>query len=161
MDIFTLVFLVLAALGLIISFGVDRKKSLASMKKSSRMMRSMLSSIGGILLLLGVLLAFIPPSLIESSLGQASQWSGVFLGTLLGSITLIPAFVAFPLVASFVEAGASMVPGVAFLTTLTMVGVVTFPLEKETFGLSFTLWRNGLALVFAVLIALAMGVILA
>ena len=79
---------------------------------------------------------------------------------MVGSITLIPAFVAFPLVGSLVSVGASIVPAVAFLTTLTMVGVVTFPLEKKEFGIKFALIRNGMSIFFAVIIALAMGVIL-
>ncbi|NCC85807.1 MAG: permease, partial [Clostridia bacterium] len=67
---------------------------------------------------------------------------------------------AFPLVGSLVDAGASIIPGVAFLTTLTMVGAVTFPLEKQEFGTKFALTRNLLSFSFALLIAVLMGVIL-
>jgi len=73
---------------------------------------------------------------------------------------LIPAFVAFPLVGSFVDVGASIIPAVAFLTTLTMVGIVTFPLEKKEFGFKFSLVRNILSFISALLIAAVMGVIL-
>ena len=76
-----------------------------------------------------------------------------------GSVTLIPAFVAFPLVGSLIDVGASIVPAAAFLTTLTMVGVVTFPLEKREFGIKFALTRNLLSFGFAVVIALVMGVL--
>ena len=72
----------------------------------------------------------------------------------------IPAFVAFPLVGSFVDVGASIVPAVAFLTTLTMVGIVTFPLEKKEFGFKFALIRNAFSFVAALLIAAVMGVVL-
>jgi uncharacterized membrane protein YraQ (UPF0718 family) len=51
-------------------------------------------------------------------------------------------------------------PAVAFLTTLTMVGVVTFPLEKQEFGLKFTATRNLVSFVFAIIIAIFMGVIM-
>ncbi len=67
---------------------------------------------------------------------------------------------AFPLVGSFVNVGASIIPAVAFLTTLTMVGIVTFPLEKKEFGFKFALVRNLLSFVAALVIAMAMGVIL-
>jgi uncharacterized membrane protein YraQ (UPF0718 family) len=63
-------------------------------------------------------------------------------------------------VGSFVDAGASIVPAVAFLTTLTMVGVVTIPLEKKEFGLKFTVARNILSFVAAMIIAVTMGVLL-
>jgi uncharacterized membrane protein YraQ (UPF0718 family) len=82
------------------------------------------------------------------------------MSAIVGSITLIPAFVAFPLVGSLVDAGASVVPAVAFLTTLTMVGVVTFSLEKKEFGLKFAFVRNTLSFGFAVFIALFMGVVI-
>jgi uncharacterized membrane protein YraQ (UPF0718 family) len=59
-----------------------------------------------------------------------------------------------------VDAGASIVPAVAFLTTLTMVGVVTFPLEKKEFGLKFAVMRNTLSFISAIAIALVMGVVL-
>jgi hypothetical protein len=47
-----------------------------------------------------------------------------------------------------------------FLTTLTMVGLVTFPLERREFGLRFTTTRNIFSFAFAIMIALAMGVII-
>jgi len=40
------------------------------------------------------------------------------------------------------------------------VGVVTFPLEKKEFGAKFTAARNGLSFLFAIVIALLMGVIM-
>ena len=58
------------------------------------------------------------------------------------------------------NAGVSVVPSVAFLTTLTMVGIVTFPFEKKAFGTKFTAIRNGLSFLFAILIALVMGVMI-
>lgn len=38
-----------------------------------------------------------------------------------------------------------------------MVGVVTFPLEQKEFGTKLTVARNGLSFIFAVVIALVMG----
>ncbi|MBK5201554.1 MAG: hypothetical protein JJE21_08500 [Spirochaetaceae bacterium] len=59
-----------------------------------------------------------------------------------------------------VDANVSIVPSVAFLTTLTMVGVVTYPLGKKTFGSKFTITRNVLSFTFVIFIALVMGVII-
>lgn len=49
----------------------------------------------------------------------------------------------------------------AFVTTLVMVGVITAPLEMKFFGKKFTFWRNLLSFIFALIIALIMGAILA
>ncbi len=160
MDIFTLIFLLAAIVLTAISLIKSKQKTFAAMKKSKKMMGSMLSQIVGIIFLIGLILTFIPPSTIESVMGSSKTFLSTVIGAIAGSITLIPAFVAFPLVGSLVDAGASIVPAVAFLTTLTMVGVVTFPLEKKEFGVKFALTRNTLSFIFAILIALVMGVVL-
>ncbi|MDD3068351.1 MAG: permease [Acholeplasmataceae bacterium] len=160
MDIFTIVFWVVAIVLTIVSLLRNKKKTFAAMKKSKGMMGNMLSDIVAIIFLIGLVLTFIPPETIKSVLGSANTLMSTVVSALVGSITLIPAFVAFPLVGSLVDAGASIIPGVAFLTTLTMVGVVTFPLEKKEFGAKFALTRNVLSFGFAIIIALTMGVIL-
>jgi len=136
----------------------DKKRTINSIKMSSGMMRNMIGEIISILFLIGLLLTFIPPDTIKQYMGNSNAFISTIVSAFLGSITLIPAFVAFPLVGSLVNAGASIVPVVAFLTTLTMVGVVTFPLEKREFGIKFTVARNSLSFIFAIIIALLMGV---
>lgn len=160
MDIFTLVFLIVAVILTVISLIKSKKKTFAAMKKSKKMMGNMLGQIVAIIFLIGLVLTFIPPETIKTLMGSSNTFLSTIVGAVVGSITLIPAFVAFPLVGSLVDAGASIVPAVAFLTTLTMVGVVTFPLEKKEFGTKFALMRNGLSFGFAIIIALAMGVVL-
>lgn len=160
MDIFTLIFLIIAVGLTVVSLIKNKKKTFAAMKKSKSMMGNMLGEIIAIIFLIGLLLTLIPPETIKSALGSANTFVSTLLGAVVGSITLIPAFVAFPLVGSLVDAGASIIPAVAFLTTLTMVGVVTFPLEKKEFGTKFALTRNILSFGFAIVIALVMGVIL-
>ena len=160
MDPFTIILWVVTLTWFFISLKKDKDKTLKSIKGSSGMMKNLGGQIIAILFLIGLILTFLPPETIEKYMGQSNPVISSVVSALVGSITLIPAFVAFPLVGSLIDAGANIVPMVAFLTTLTMVGVVTFPLEQKEFGTKFTLARNGLSFVFAVLIALAMGVIL-
>lgn len=160
MDIFTIFFWVLA-MGLMgFSLIKGKDKTIKAMKKSKAMMGSMLGQIVAIIFLIGLVLAFAPTEMIQSILGGDTPLRSTLLGALIGSVTLIPAFVAFPLIGSMLAAGADMVPAVAFLTTLTMVGVVTFPLEQREFGKKFALARNLLSFVLAMGIALVMGVVL-
>lgn len=160
MDMFTLIFWGLSFFLIIGSLMKDKEKTITSMKKSSGMMKHMIGEIVGILFLIGLILTFIPAESVEKVLGGDNLLLSTVSAAIAGSVTLIPAFVAFPLVGSFVNIGASIIPAVAFLTTLTMVGVVTFPLEKNEFGLKFALTRNLLSFVFAILIALGMGVLI-
>lgn len=158
MDIFTLVLWITTVAWFIWSIAKDKKKTLNSIKMSRGMMKNMMGEIVGILFLIGLILTFIPPDTIKRYMGQSNVLISTIVSAFIGSITLIPAFVAFPLVGSLVKAGASIVPVVAFLTTLTMVGIVTFPLEKREFGIRFTIVRNSLSFIFAIIIALLMGV---
>lgn len=160
MDIFTLSFwgISIALMGL--SFVKSKEKTFEAMKKSKHMMGNMIGEIIAIIFIIGIVLTFIPPESIKSVLGSEDTTLATVIAAIAGSVTLIPAFVAFPLVGSFVDVGASIVPAVAFLTTLTMVGVVTFPLEKKEFGVKFALIRNVFSFIAALLIAAVMGVIL-
>ncbi|WZL72367.1 permease [Clostridiaceae bacterium 35-E11] len=157
MDIFTVSLWGITGAAFIVSLRKNKQKTFDSMKMARGMMKNMIGQILGILFLIGLILTFIPPETIKSILGKSNLLISTIVSALVGSITLIPAFVAFPLVGSFVDIGASIVPAVAFLTTLTMVGVVTFPLEKQEFGLKFAVTRNILSFIFAVMIALTMG----
>lgn len=160
MDIFTIIFWVIAIVLFVISIVKNKKKTFEAMKKSKGMMGNMMGEIVAIIFLIGLVLTFIPPETIKAILGSSNTIVSTFISAIVGSITLIPAFVAFPLVGSLVDAGASIVPAVAFLTTLTMVGIVTFPLEKKEFGTKFAIVRNLLSFGFAIIISLVMGVLL-
>lgn len=160
MDIFTLGLWALTLIWFIYSMIKGKEKTVNSMKKSKKMMGSMLPQIVGILFLIGLILTLIPPETIKNYLGGSSPILATVISALVGSITLIPAFVAFPLVGSMVDMGASVMPAVSFLTTLTMVGFVTFNLESKEFGTKFAVSRNLLSFGFAIVISILMGVIL-
>lgn len=72
----------------------------------------------------------------------------------------IPSLIAFPLAASLLKNGASITAVAAFITTLTMIGTITLPLEIKELGKKVALLRNGLSFIVAIVIALIMGVIL-
>lgn len=160
MDIFTLGFWIVSIVLFAVAFKKSKTKTFEAMKKSKAMMGNMIGEILAIILLIGIVLTFIPPESIKSVLGSENTTLSTLIAAVAGSVTLIPAFVAFPLVGSFVDVGASIVPAVAFLTTLTMVGVVTYPLESREFGAQFALTRNVLSFISALMIAAVMGVIL-
>ena len=84
---------------------------------------------------------------------------GIFASLIIGGITLIPGFVAFPLAAALLKNGAGYAQIAAFVSSLMMVGVVTLPMEFKVFGKRAAILRNVLSLGFSFLVALAMGVI--
>ncbi len=160
MDVFTLAVWVGTMAFLVLSFAKDKVKTKQALKMAFGMGKGMLASILSIIFAIGLILTIVPPEEIAKFLSTQSVLLATIGGALLGTITLVPAFIAFPLVGTLVGAGVSVIPSVAFLTTLTMVGVVTFPLEKKEFGAKFTAVRNSLSFLFAIVIALVMGVII-
>lgn len=160
MDVFTMAVWVFTAGFLIFSLNKDKEKTKGALKKAFAMGRGMIFSIITVILGISLLLAIIPPETIATYVEGQNIVVATVVSALFGTITLIPAFIAFPLVGTLVDAGVGIVPSVGFLTTLTMVGMVTLPLEIKSFGAKFAVTRNALSFIFALLIAMAMGVIL-
>ena len=156
----TLVLWIITGIFIGISFYLKKKETLNALKKAKKMMGSMLPQIIMILLIIGLILGLIPPEYIQQVLGENQTIIGVIIASVFGSITIIPGFVAFPLVGSLVNSGANYAVAAAFLTTLTMVGVATISLEKKQFGLRFTLLRNSLSFGAAIVIALVLGMVM-
>ena len=102
---------------------------------------------------IGIIIAYLSPEIISKIIGSSSGWFGVIIAAIIGSISLIPAFVAFPMAAILLQNGAGYMQLSAFVSTLTMVGLLTLPLEIKYFGKKFAAWRNGLSFVFAFVVA--------
>lgn len=160
MDVFTIVLWIGTAGFLIFSLIKDKARTKKALAMAFGMGRGMILSILSIIFLIGLVLALLPPHQIAAYVEKQPLLLATIVSAAFGTITLIPAFIAFPIVGTLVSAGVGIVPAVAFLTTLTMVGIVTFPLEKREFGLKFAFTRNVLSFGFAIVIALVMGVIL-
>ncbi len=160
MDIFTIAVWVLTAGFCMSSFLKDKDKTKKAFNMAFGMGKGMLGSILSIIFLIGLILTILPPQQIAVFMGKQNLLLATVVSAAFGTITLIPAFIAFPLVGTLVNAGVGNIPSVAFLTTLTMVGIITFPLERKEFGMKFALTRNALSFLFAIIIALVMGVII-
>ncbi len=145
---------------LIAAFIKDKSKAKQSLKVALRAFLRILPMVLIIVVLIGVLWSFIPPDGISGIVGKQSGLGGILLVAVMGSILHIPALLSFPLAASFFEQGASVAAVAAFITTLTMVGMVTLPLEIKELGKKMALLRNGISFIIAVIIALIMGMIL-
>lgn len=143
----------IAISALFISFGKDRQKTKAALKKAWKSLENILPQLLTMVLLVSVLLAFVNTDIISRIIGKDSGWLGVILAALIGSITMIPPFVAFPTAAMLLGAGAGYMQIGAFVSTLMMVGVVTIPVETQYFGKKLTLSRNILAFVFSFFVA--------
>jgi len=91
--------------------------------------------------------------------GQAGL-GGTISAAIIGSLVFIPNLVAVPLARALLRSGAAIMTMATFITTLTMVGTVTTPLEIKELGVRYTLLRNLLGFLFAILVGIGVGLIL-
>jgi len=143
-----------------ISFVLDKKKTISGLKKGYGMFKGIAIPFLNILILVSLLLYIIPPPVIVKYLGAGSGGTGLAIAALIGSITLIPGFISYPIAAGLIKQGASYTTVATFMTTLMMVGVVTFPLEARYFGRKAALVRNSLNFLAALVIGIVVGLIL-
>ncbi len=66
-------------------------------------------------------------------------FSGYFFAGIIGSVALIPCVITYPLAGLLVKNGVSYPVIAVFITTLMMVGILTFPIEMKYFGFKTTL----------------------
>ncbi|WP_094604605.1 hypothetical protein SPSIL_034880 [Sporomusa silvacetica DSM 10669] len=145
---------------LLISYTKDKKKTMIALKKAWKSFENILPQLLSIIIIIGIVLAILSPDEISALIGQQSGWLGIFVAAIIGSITLIPGFVTFPLAAALLKSGAGFMQIVVFISTSMMVGVVTAPVEIQYFGRKVTYIRNSLALLFSFIVAAIIGVIL-
>jgi uncharacterized membrane protein YraQ (UPF0718 family) len=141
------------------SFLKDKKKTKMALKKAWKAFENILPEFLVVILFVGLLLAVINPGVISRIIGSDSGWVGIVLAALVGSVTLIPGFVAFPTAALLLQGGAGYMQIGAFISTLMMVGVVTMPVEIKYFGKKLTIYRNVLAFFFSFLVAYVIGLV--
>lgn len=157
---FTISLYVLAFFALFLSFIKDKSKTKMALKKAWKAFENILPQFLAILIIIGIMLSVLTPEYISKLIGQRSGWFGMLISGFIGSITLIPGFVAFPLAAALLQNGAGYMQIAVFISTLMMVGVVTMPLEIRYFGKKAAVLRNGLAFVFSFIIAAVIGGVL-
>ncbi len=138
----------------------DRNKTRQSLGVAVKSLIRILPTVLTIIVVIGLLLAFIPTDQISRFIGDQSGFGGLLAITALGAVLHIPALLSFPLAASLLQSGAGVAAVAAFITSLTMIGVVTLPLEIKELGKRIAFLRNGISFIIAIVIALIMGVIL-
>ncbi|OPY19373.1 MAG: putative permease [Methanomethylovorans sp. PtaU1.Bin073] len=153
----SIIFGSLTGISLLLSYILDKNKTILGLKKGCKMLFNILHPFLNILILISIVLFFIPEHLIVQYLGANSGWLGFSIAAFIGSITLIPGFISYPLAATLLDQGATYAVVTVFMTTMMMVGVVTLPLEIRYFGKKAAVLRNSLNLIAAIFIGIFVG----
>ena len=149
---------IIAGLALLISFTVNREKTLKAVKIAARRFVYILPAFLAMLVLISIVLFLVPDKVISNYLGSSNKFIGVLFASFFGSITLMPGFIAFPLCGILLKKGVAYTVLAAFTTTLMMVGILTAPVEKEYFGIKVTIIRNVISLFIALIVAVMIGI---
>jgi len=137
---------------------ISREKTLQALKIAVRRLIDIAPAFLTMLVLISIILLLIPDEVITDYLGNDNPFTGVLLAAVLGSITLMPGFIAFPLCGILLTKGVLYMVLSAFTTTLMMVGVLTYPIEKEYFGTKVTVIRNMGSFLIALVVAFLTGI---
>ncbi len=148
------------AVCLLLSFWKSKQKTFKAFKIATKGFLKTAPSLLMILGIVGLILGILTPEIISRLIGAEAGFFATGIAAIIGTITLIPSLIAFPLAGSLLRSGATIMTISAFITTLVMVGVVTAPMEIKSLGKKFTLLRNGLSFIGALVIAIIMGGIL-
>ena len=139
-----------------VSFLADSKRTVQGIRIGVKKFLAILPNYLKLLILIAVVL-FFAEGLIVRYLGQESSLIGLVIALVLGSVTMMPGFIAYPLAGVLVERGVLFMVVAGFVITLQMVGVLTYPVEKEYLGTRGTVIRNGVSFVIAAIISVAIG----
>jgi len=148
----------IAGFAVLISFFADREKTFKGLKVGWKKFSKILGTYLKLLIILSFIL-LISDQFIINYLGGQAPFIGMIMGLIIGSITMMPGFIAYPLAGILVSKGVNYMVVAAFITTLMLVGVATYPVEKEYFGIKATIWRNIAGFIISAMIAVATGVL--
>lgn len=143
---------------LLLSFLFDRSKTKKALFMAYKRFIFISPSFLAMLIFVSIILFIFPQEKIIMYLSYGNYTVNIILAALVGSITVMPGFVAFPLAGILKNSGISFTIIAAFTTTLMMVGTLTFPVEATYLGKKVALVRNAISFVIALIIALLIGI---
>ncbi|HMA68419.1 MAG TPA: hypothetical protein VKN74_00975 [Candidatus Mcinerneyibacterium sp.] len=148
---------IVAAIALIISFIKDKNKTFKGIKKGLLKFKKILPKYLMLLVIISIVL-LLSEDFIIKYLSKGNILIGTISSVIIGSITMMPGFIAYPLSGVLLERGVSYIIIGGFVTSLMLVGVVTYPIEKEYFGKKATILRNIFGFIIAIGIAIGIGI---
>ncbi|MBS7528383.1 permease [Fusibacter paucivorans] len=149
----------LASIGILTSSVANKQKTVKALKMAWGLFIKMLPMLLITLSMVSIILYFFPDDVIAKYLGTNDLLLGALFASLIGAISLLPGFITFPLCGLLREQGVSYTVLGAFTTSLMMVGIVTYPIEKKYFGAKLTIIRNLAAYTIALMVSAIIGII--
>jgi uncharacterized membrane protein YraQ (UPF0718 family) len=144
---------------LVVSLCADVDKTVRAVTLAGKQFAKIVPAFLIMLVFVAVALYLVPEALLTQLLARESKWLATATAAAVGSVSVMPGFIAFPLCGILRGNGALYMVLSAFSTTLMMVGLATFPLERAYLGTRLALARNLVSLGIALAVALVTGVV--
>ena len=141
----------ITAVALIFSFIKSKEKTIQALKKAYKKFANILLLFLIVMAAFALIVTFLSPDFLRRYIGAESGIYGVLITLILGSISVMPGFAAFPLCAALKMQGIPYYILAAFSLSLMNVGIVTFPIEKRFLGIKVALLRNLVALIISII----------
>ncbi len=154
------VLILLTLISVVYSWFANKEKTKQGLRTGLMMFLNILPIILVVIALLSVTLYFLPNEIIVHYFGKSAGFFSYVMAAIIGSIVLIPGFIAYPLAGMLLKNGVSYPVVAIFITTLLMVNVITLPLEAKYFGLKVAVLRNSLCFIGAIIIGFIISLIM-
>ena len=136
-----------------VSLICSREKTLAAIKVAVKRMWNISPLFLLVMALFAVAITIIPNSLISRTIGTDSGFGGLVMAIVIGSIAMMPGFIAFPLCGALLSQGVPYYILAGFSLALMNVGFVTLPMQIQYLGLKVVIVRNLIGILAALLVA--------
>ena len=147
----------IAIILLIVSLIKDKSKTKRAIILGLKSFENILPQFLCIIISVGILLSFFTTDTISKILGNSSGFWGIILADIIGAITMMPTFVAFSLGNTLLLNGAGYSQVGTLVSSLVLIGLMTFPLESKYIGKRAALLRNLIAFLFSIIIGIILG----
>ena len=147
----------IAIILLIISLIKDKSKTKKAIILGLKSFENILPQFLCIIISVGILLSFFTTDTISKILGNSSGFWGIILADIIGAIAMMPTFVAFSLGNTLLLNGAGYSQVGALVSSLVLIGLMTFPLEAKYIGKRAALLRNLIAFLFSIIVGIILG----
>ncbi len=151
---------IIVVLSYIYAFKKNKNGGKKAAKKAGVQFLKQLPMLISIFLLVGLFDKFVPKEMVVQVVGSGKGILSIFSSAFLGTVVMGPVSSAYPLGAILLKKGATITAVAIFLNAWVMVGFVTIPYEVSIFGKRFTLTRNILAFIGAIIIGISTALVL-
>jgi uncharacterized membrane protein YraQ (UPF0718 family) len=148
---------IITVFALAVSFLKNRNKTVKALKMAGKRILKISPLFLATMGLYAILVSFAPLEKVTGSLESYGGALGLFAALLVGSIALMPGFVAFPLCALLQQEGVPYFILATFSVSLMCVGIATFPIETKYLGVKVTIIRNIIGVVVSIITGIILG----